>query len=1007
MNGPRTPAGARGPAPLVGRDAELAELSALLGLGPEAARATRPTQAVEATGPEAATHAAGAADRREPGAAVLLGGEAGVGKTRLTAELRSAALHAGRTVLQGHCIDLGGNALPYLPVSEALGRLPAAAVGGLLERWPVLGRLLPGHAAGPARAPSGADARAELFEAVWSALEQLSAEAPLLLVVEDAHWADTSTRELLSYLLPRTAYARVTVLVTYRTDDLHRRHPLRQDVLQWSRLDRVARFVLRPLPAAAARRLVHELAPGAADAELVERIVARAEGNPFFVEELVAAARAGERDLSADLVDLLLLRLDQLDEATRTVLRAMSVGGPHVGHALLAAALTASGATPGGDGPALEAALRQALDANLVVAERDGYAFRHALLAEAVYEDLLPGERVRWHRGYVAVLRERTGPGAAAELARHAHGAGDAATAIEAGTRAGDEAMAAGGPAEATRHFENVLQLLAEHPERESPAVWADLVLRTAESAVAAGLLHRAVALLQDAVAAPRAGLDDERLALLLHATARTALMLDAPFDALSVTSRALRLAPAAEPGELRARLLATHAIAAVDWGRDEDGARWAREAADLAVRLRLPAVLADATTTLARLAQLPAGAQVEAALRRSVAEGRDAGDAVAELRSAHSLGLVLYESGRLDEAQEAYLLAAGRAREMHRPWAPYGLDSRVMAGLVAYARGDWDAVLRVTDVEDEQPPALARAVLESVSLMVLAGRGDPAGPAVLDRLRPWWHTDILTGINLAAAGIDLVGPAAGPDAATALHEEFVDAVEPMIGTRLFSARIRLGALLLGQYAAAAAATPRERERLARAGRDVLAQVEEAAAAATRFGPESVAWLARARAEHQRLQHAAGRPEAGAGALVASWQEAVDALAAFGHVPETARARARLALALRADGRIEEAAACASDALAVARRLGAEPLRRELEAAGAVAQAADDPERLTAREVEVLALVGRGLTNREVGQRLFISAKTVSVHVSNAMAKLQAATRNEAAYLARRRGLID
>nr|WP_269204702.1 helix-turn-helix transcriptional regulator [Motilibacter deserti] len=969
------------------------------------------------------------------GRAVLLAGEAGVGKTRLTAEVRRAAGEAGWHVLQGHCIDFGGNTLPYLPLSEAFAQLPAQRVEELLARWPALGRLLPGRpatggSAEPVTGATGADARAELFDAVWSTLAHLAADAPVLLVVEDAHWADTSTRELLSYLLPRTAYARLGVLVTYRTDDLHRRHPLRQDVLQWSRSDAVARVQLRPLPVPAVRRLVRELQPGAGsdpgapvkeglvEEELVERIVRRAQGNPFFVEELVAAARWGERDLSADLVDLLLLRLDQLDEPTRTVLRAMSVGGPRVSHALLARVLSddrGQGAVDDeGDGGAsgLDAALRQALDRNLVVAEGGGYAFRHALLAEAVYEDLLPGERVRWHRGYVAALQAGEGAGAAAELARHARGAGDVATAIAASVRAGEEATAAGGPAEAARHFENALQLLAEHsheqPEEEATALATDLVLRAADSAVAAGLPQRGLALLRDAVDAPRPGLDDRQLALLLHATARTAMLLDAPVDALAITSRALRLPPAAEPGELRARLLATHALAALDWGRDEDAARWAREAAALAQEVGLPAVLADATTTLARLSGLSAGPEVEADLRRSIAEGRAAGDASAELRSAHGLGMVLYEAGRLAEAQEAYLHAVRRARELHRPWAPYGVDSRVMAGLVAYARGDWEEVLRVTAVDDEQPPGALRAVLASVRLMVLAGRGDAAGLAVVEELRPWWVHDVLTAINAAAGGIDLIGSLSGPDPAADLLDEVVDAVEPLLGTRVFSARIRLGALLLGQYASAAlAGSARERERLASAGELVVAAVEEAAAAAPRFGPESVAWLARARAEHARLLHAAGRSGDSATALVGLWQQALAAMERFGHVPETARSRARLAAALRAAGRAGEAAVEAAAALAVAERLGARPLVAELRAGGAApAGEPDDPDRLTARELEVLALVSQGLTNREVGEALFISAKTVSVHVSNAMAKLQAGSRNEAAYVARRRGLL-
>src|SRR4051794_1541902 len=192
---------------LVGRDAELAEVASLLGVR-------------SSTGPSEWT-------------AVLLSGDAGVGKTRLLTELRDLAFAEGWQVVAGHCLDFGDSALPYLPFSEVMGRL-AAAVPELLDevagRRPVLRALQPGRRTmqGAEQDTSAAVGRGDLFDAVHGLLDAVAAEAPLLLVIEDAHWADTSTRDLIRFLLSRPFEHLVAIVVSYRSDDLHRRHPLRQ-----------------------------------------------------------------------------------------------------------------------------------------------------------------------------------------------------------------------------------------------------------------------------------------------------------------------------------------------------------------------------------------------------------------------------------------------------------------------------------------------------------------------------------------------------------------------------------------------------------------------------------------------------------------------------------------------------------------------------------------------------------------------------------------------------------
>lgn len=956
---PRTPDADR---PFVGRSQDLEHLVGLLGVG------------------------------GDPGGAVLLGGDAGVGKTRLLGELARAAEAAGWRVLVGHCLDFGEDAVPYLPFSELFGRLAAeepAVVSAMVERNPDVARLLPGHRGLQEAATLD---RGTLLEALPRALEHLSRSAPLLLVIEDVHWADPSTQDLLGLLLARRAPDAVSVVASFRADDLHRRHPLRSSLAEWTRLPGVTRVPLTPLDDSSVRTLVRALHPGGIAEREVAGIVSRAEGNAFFTEELVAAVGLGEQVLSADLADLLLVRLDRLDATARGVLRAASVAGRTVSHEALAAVVGLAGAE-------LESALRTAVDRNLLVAAPHGYSFRHALLAEAVYDDLLPGERSRLHAAYARELVEGRLVGTSAELARHARAAQDVPTALRASIAAGKESMAVGGPSEAVHHFEHALELLGSGPHDIDVL---DLVLRAGEAAIASGRLHRALALLQDHLARLPADAPDHDRAELLHAVAATAVLDDTPIDVLQVTSEALRLLPAEPPTALRARVLAAHARANSNRGRLDEAARAAQEAIDLGEQLGLAVVVAEAMTTMAALERGDTPEAAELALTQSIARARAAGEDAAELRSLYNLGQVHWEQGRLDEAQADYELGTARSVELGRPWAPYGVDARSMSVIVAYVRGDWEHALRLTDTTGESAPQLATAVLGSVRLFVAAGRGDAAARALLPALRPWWDRDGMIAIVCSSAAIDLHGDAGDIEAALAVHDDVVQHVGALWEGSPFQARIRLAGLILGQLCAAASRSSGiERTSLGERGAAVLASAEEAAAAGRRPGPESRAWLARTRAEHARLSWLTGATT-DVDELVALWEVALEAFTEFGHVFEVARSQARLGAVLRAAGQASAHLAAATD---TARRLHAAPLLRELGASNAAAPA-KAPTVLTDREAEVLALVAEGRSNREIGQVLFISGKTVSVHVSNVLAKLQAAGRTEAVAVARRRGLL-
>ena len=944
------------------------------------------------------------------GGAVLLAGDAGVGKTRLLTELAGQAREAGWQVMIGHCLNFAGDSLPYVPFSEIFGRIARDTPllsEMLLHNAPALARLLPGQRvmATDDGDRQGAHSREELFEAVLGAFAFAARSAPLLLVIEDVHWADPSTRDLLRFLFTRQLPSGVSVVVSYRSDDLHRRHPLRADAAEWARLPGVTRLHLSPLPEFAVRDMVRQLQPSGLDELAVRSIVTRAEGNAFYVEELVSAAGRGQQVLSADLADLLLVHLDALDPDARAVLRAASVAGRRVSHALLSRVVAV-------DGLELERILRTAVDRSLLVAQPEGYAFRHALLAEAIYDDLLPGERIRWHQAYADVLSSGAVEGTAAELARHAFAANDVATALGAAVRAGDEAMTVGGPAEAMAHYEMALGLLAQ------PGVAAqlgvdpvDIALRANEAAIAAGQLHRALAVVQDQLDQLPPDADPDLRAEILMAIASTALLDDTQLDALQYTTEALHLVP--KDGPLRARVLAAHARANRSRDREEEAWRWATAAVELASKLQLPGVLSDATTTLARLTPdlNPEHAnQAEQALHETIAQARENADVAAELRSSHGLGTLLYELGRLEEAREAFQQAASRAVFLRRPWAPYGLDGRSMAAIVSYIRGDWDEVLRAVDVAGERPTTLARAMLGGVGLGVAAGRGESAAIDRLPQLRAAWEREGFIAITCGSAAIDLAGDRGDCAQAIAVHDEVVELVSRIWVNPFFQARIRLSGLLLGQLASAARqAGSAERSALLARGEGLRAAALQAAGRSARRGPESQAWVARVHAEHLRLQWlcaAEGVVPVDAQSMVDAWVAAVDAFGRFGHVFETARSRARLAEALRGAGDSVRAAAEAALAVQVARRLGARPLLTELRAASHQPLAHDRSVDLTAREQEVLESVAQGRSNRQIAEQLFISAKTVSVHVSNILAKLDVAGRTEAVAVARRRGLL-
>ncbi|SDY00592.1 AAA ATPase domain-containing protein [Geodermatophilus africanus] len=646
--------------------------------------------------------------------AVLLAGDAGVGKTRLLDELAARAAERGLRVLTGHCVDLGDVGLPYLPFVDLLR--PVAAGSGLPELLagrgaPAVPEPPPGDVADLGRPlvrrPVADGGRLQLFESVAALLGEVAAETPLLVVLEDLHWADRSSRDLLRYLLARLADEPIALVASYRSDDLHRRHPLRPLLAELVRLPGVERLELAPLPDDAVGALVRGLAAGVPE-RTVEDVVARAEGNAFYAEELLAAGLAGET-LPLGLTDVLLARVEQLGEAAQRVLRVAAVAGRRVRHDLVAAV---SGLPPA----ELEAALAEAVHHHLLVVSGDGrYRFRHALLREAILADLLPGERVRLHATTAAHLAATPGAGTAAELAHHARASNDLAGAFTASLEAAAEACRAGAPAEQLQHLEAALALWPAVPDAASRAGQDQpaLLLDSAAAARAAGEPQRAVALVRAALDLLGPDGDPVERARVHYRLAQALSGVEDQAAAHRESTRALGLVPADPPSVVRTWAAATHARTSWSLGRRAEAEAAAREALAAADALGLDSAWADTAVSLARMG---VSDDLTGRLEEALVRARRSGDTDVELRVLFNLAVVPYETGDVAATLRWVDEALVRAAELGVEWSFYGAELRHLGVSARYVSGDWDGSLELAEALARVPPMAAHV------------RGRPAG---------------------------------------------------------------------------------------------------------------------------------------------------------------------------------------------------------------------------------------------------------------------------------------
>ncbi len=963
---------------------------------------------------------------------ILVGGEAGVGKSRLVDEVTSEAERDGLRVLRGLCVDVAGDGLPFEPFVDALSGL-ASALGPdrLVELvgpiQPELERLMPNlgtAATGAGDAPLTATTKGRLFELGLGFFERLTVDRPAVLVIEDAQWADEASRDLLRFLIRRLRHRRMALVITFRTDALGRGHPLRHLLAEVERDDATTRIDVPRFDREDVRRLMTILRGAAPSTGEVDAVLKRSDGNPFFVEELVAAGPNPAIEIPQALSDVLLDRVSRLGQAARAAVDAAAVLG--VGFDERDAAM-ASGLHP----DEASAAIREAIEAGVLEPTADGGSairFRHALVREAVELDLLPAERRRLHAAAgdiidgAALAEPITDAGRAARLAYHRLAAGQIAAALIACIRAGDALMGVFAFADARTQYERALRLW-EQVDRptESTGVSSVAVARRAAEAAWLDGDARAAA---DRISGTISGIDpteEGSLAELFECLGR--YLSDAgDLDGARVAYDQSRSHDEGQASDLAARLEATEAQMDMLAGRFAASRERATAAVRMATDRGAPAIVGHARCTLGVdlvfLGDPDAGlAEIREARRIATDPVRpdDLG------RAFLNEGLALWHIGRLSDCVSVSL--EGQAR-----LEPLGLGPTIGRDLASNAAATMVYLGRWQEADDIASSILAEDVggltavhmsLVRAHLGLLRGEWHQAErdiDAARRRAAPHGHAGFAGDVHAVSA--DLAVWRGDPSAALASARAGIAALGDSEDAGLLARLLAIGTRAAVDLVLVARSTRRTAdEREAEAAVAGFAEsVDDLSRAPGGGTPLARAYTANVRAEAGRL-----RP-AGADA---AWLEAAARWTDLEVPMEVAVARWRAAAArLSSRAPRGDATTWLVDARRVATDLGAAPLLAEIDDLARRARidlVADDdvarparrePDRpsaplgLSAREIEVLELVDAGRTNRQIAEALFISEKTAGAHVSNILAKLGVSNRVEAAGLARRAGVL-
>ena len=927
-----------------------------------------------------------AAERVRSGtsARVLITGEAGIGKSRLTAEFVAGVGDDWLTVTGG-CPELGAEFLPYVAFLPIVQQLVEAEGGS--SPGSALAALLP-ERGDPADESPGT--RLALLHQLVALIERAADRRPLLLVVEDLHWADGASRELFGYLARNLGERPVMLVGTVRTGELPSGHPIRQLVAELGRRDDVVSLPLEPLDAHHVGEQVTAI-DGRYDPARAAAIYERSGGNPLFVEALASNEAATES--TGQLRSLLRERVARLSDSARHVLGVASIAGSNVGHAFLAGLADRTNAD-------LDLALRELVEREQLVASGHGYRFRHDLIREAVDGDLLPGERQRLHAGAAALLSERPDLApqgrSAAELAEHWYQAGRTEEAYAASVAAADEARAVFAFGEELRHLRRALDLRPiDDPQR------LELLERAVDAAMpagqaAAGFEHAnaAIELIDESTDPERAvavllkrshfrsrldlgGRPDLDRALQLLPTHQPSFLLGSLHYLLAVDNTTARrsepaldhaaklfeLAEELDDDRLRCRAYTAKGYALMVRGDIDEAVVWQKRAQDLALATGEDYILI--ANSLWYVVSLMFGGHWEQLIE----------NAYAALRQAELLGMERWR-GPLLRLNIAFAHEAlGRTLEAIRiceealaaePELLY--RGVVRASLAGYhvARGDFErAIPLMPDLEE-----------------VYRGASTMRSYAMGYSTKVWCELALARGLPESANHeVDLLlrhTRELGPDTAPDLYG------------LLPAARIQRARL---------AAAPRNRAIAA----EVAANRGEIAALLSMARPGSPVYEAQRRATELELA-----PD-----RLADWDSMAEEWRSLNVLPGVidsliGGAEAALVSSNRAGARrrLMEARRLATQANATIflRRIDALAQRAGLEPEAE--PRAEDTTGLTRRERDVLRLLARGLSNRQIASELFISPATVGVHVSRVLGKLGASSRTGAAALARTAGLL-
>jgi DNA-binding CsgD family transcriptional regulator/tetratricopeptide (TPR) repeat protein len=962
------------------------------------------------------------ADEGEP-AVVLVSGEAGVGKTRLVKEALRGESGSGAHLLWGECVATGNGELPYAPIVGALrplarslrGADASEVLGGAREELarllPALGRveLAPATPASPAR----------LFELLLGVLERLGERAPVVLIIEDAHWADVATEHLLGFLVRNLRSERVLLVVTWRTDEPGLRDSLQRLLAELVCDERVEHLDLAPLTREETARQISGIVGRPADAVLADWAHVRGGGNPYFTEELVATRAAGlDRAVPESLRAVLLARMALVSEPARQVLRLVAAAEDRVDHAVLqrAAAL---------DEGRLAAAVHELLDAHVLVRERGGsaYGFRHALAREAVYAELLAPERRALHASLAAAIEaafseSERGAVEWAALAHHWDAADDARRALAAAIAAGEAATTVYAFADAQRQLERARRLWSEVAAADRPkgVDEPELLRQLAEAARLAGRWDEAIPIAEAALAVLPPAAEPRRAAVLELLLSTLHRETDV---AVEHARRALELLP---PGPSAERSAAVLRMAAAHGYGDAPSALRKRglEALEAAKAAGVPADVGVAHRLLG--GALAWAGHAEAGLT----DLRKACDIALEhdrsedyVHAVDLLGAALMMLGRIEEAIGAYDGAMDQVRRDGLALS-HGIWIETNAAECELRLGRWAAararLVRLLALRSEH--ADTRLVTLAVVLLLAAREGEDRDTVAHEE-----EAVALLDANVSRGAVAVTFSAL---AELALARGNPERARALVGKA--RQRIRYGDL---QYWPALLSLGLRAEGdLAERARSRGDPVRDAAArrSATLELVDEIKWYA----FEERL--GAPEPERAPPETVAHWHIADAELARIDGVPrpdlwseiagywdalaqpyQGIYARLRGVEALLAIGERHEAARALRAAHAAAVELGASPLRGDVEALAKRARialpdaGAEPAERppldLTRRELTVLELMAGGRTNRQIAQELYLSPRTVDVHVRHILAKLHAANRVEAAAIAHGLGI--